>query len=160
MDRRSTTDHHHKEDVMTASTASARENALAADQAKLASAPKRATRNAATKGTAPKVTTKRTTTKRAATKGTARKTAPKVTGPTDRDAKRATAAFAIKTAVAAFKALPVTKGQVTIDGVSYPRDVAWAALRQTFGYVPPAAWDTKLLGVRDVGRPVSSRKAA
>jgi hypothetical protein len=138
---------------MTTATATAREAALQADQAKLASAPAPKPARARKTAPAPKPAT-------AAKKAAAKPKITKPTGPTDRDAKRATASFAIKTAVAAFKAVPVVKGQVTIDGVSYPRDIAWAALRQVFGYVPPAAWDVKLLGVRDVGRPVATKKAA
>lgn len=82
-------------------------------------------------------------------------------GPSDRDMKRMVAQHALTSAVDAFMRLPVKTVKsvkyVTLNGIDVPRETAMYALKQTFGYVPPAVWD-KRLGVRDVGRPVAPAK--
>src|SRR6266851_4321375 len=117
---------------MTTTTQTARELALANDQAKRASAsapksvtPKRASVSNAKSATKTKQTTTKTTTaKRPAVKQTAPKSAPKQTGPSERSQRHDVIVWTVTTACDAFFSLPTktVKGTklVTVNGTEVP----------------------------------------
>ena len=129
----------------------------------------------ATKSAPTKRAPARKSTTTTATKTTARKSAPvkstkttatksvKVTGPSDRAIKSMVTADLIKVTVDRFMSYPTKTANkvrmVQVGSTWIPRATALDACKQLLAYGPPALWDPRL-GPRDVGRPVSSTKAA